>query len=146
MKGDAILTGKQEKFCQGVADGLTQADAYRAAYNASGMKPESVQVSASKLMADPKISQRVAELRRKLAERLLWTREQSIDELKAAIALAKETETPAAITSAIKELNAMHGYNAPAKLDVTTNGESLNAETPAQAAIARFLKAASEAE
>ena len=146
MKGDAILTGKQEKFCQGVADGLTQADAYRAAYNASGMRPESVQVSASKLMADPKISQRVAELRRKLAERLLWTREQSVDELKAAIALAKETETPAAITSAIKELNAMHGYNAPAKLDVTTNGESLNAETPAQAAIARFLKAASEAE
>lgn len=146
MKGDAILTGKQEKFCQGVADGLTQADAYRAAYNASGMRPESVQVSASKLMADPKISQRVAELRGKLAERLLWTREQSVDELKAAIALAKETETPAAITSAIKELNAMHGYNAPAKLDVTTNGESLNAETPAQAAIARFLKAASEAE
>lgn len=146
MKGDAILTGKQEKFCQGVADGLTQADAYRAAYNASGMRPESVQVSASKLMADHKISQRVTELRGKLAERLLWTREQSVDELKAAIALAKETETPAAITSAIKELNAMHGYNAPAKLDVTTNGESLNAETPAQAAIARFLKAASEAE
>lgn len=147
MKGDAILTGKREKFCQGVSDGLTQADAYREAFAVkAGTKAATVQEMASRLMSDRKIRARVAELRGKLAERLLWTREQSVCELKAAIALAKETKTPAAITSAIKELNAMHGYNAPAKLDVTTNGESLNAETPAQAAISRFLKAASEAE
>jgi hypothetical protein len=32
------LTAKQEAFCQGIADGLGQADSYRAAYDAEGMK------------------------------------------------------------------------------------------------------------
>jgi hypothetical protein len=30
------LTAKQEAFCQGIADGLGQADSYRAAYDAEG--------------------------------------------------------------------------------------------------------------
>lgn len=140
------LTGKQEKFCQGIADGLSQADAYRAAYNAENMKPESVQVNASKLMADAKVAQRVADLKKRLENKALWTREMSVKALVEAYKVAREGKQSGAMTGAVKELNAMHGYNAPAKLDVTTNGESLNAETPAQAAIARFLKAASEAE
>lgn len=37
-----MLTAKQEKFCQGVAKGLNYSDAYREAYNAGKMKPESV--------------------------------------------------------------------------------------------------------
>ena len=41
------LTPKQEKFAQCVADGMTQADAYRAAYDcAPSTKAESIQVNA----------------------------------------------------------------------------------------------------
>jgi hypothetical protein len=34
------LTAKQEAFAQGIADGIGQADAYRMAYDAGGMKDE----------------------------------------------------------------------------------------------------------
>lgn len=58
------LTSKQEAFAQAVASGKTQADAYRAAFNATKMKAETVQQEASRLMADRKVSARVAELRK----------------------------------------------------------------------------------
>ena len=41
------LTAKQEAFCQGIADGLGQADAYRAAYDAEGMKDNVIYARAS---------------------------------------------------------------------------------------------------
>jgi hypothetical protein len=44
------LTAKQEAFCQGIADGLGQADSYRAAYDAEGMKDNTIYPLASKLM------------------------------------------------------------------------------------------------
>jgi len=61
------LTPKQEKFALLVAQGMTQADAYRGAYSAKKMKPESVQVEASKLMSSPMVSLRVENLRTQAA-------------------------------------------------------------------------------
>ena len=111
------LTAKQEAFAQCIADGMTQADAYRTAYSAGKMADSSIHVNASKLMADAKISQRVEELRNALAERLLWKREDSVRVL---AKIAKEDpEAPhSSIVSAVKELNAMHGYNEPTKVNV----------------------------
>lgn len=58
------LTPKQEKFAQGVAEGKTQADAYRAAYNVRPTtKPETVVQAASRIMSDSNVSARVEELR-----------------------------------------------------------------------------------
>jgi predicted Ser/Thr protein kinase len=81
------------------------------------MVDSSIHVNASKLMADAKISQRVEELRNALAERLLWKREDSVRVL---AKIAKEDpEAPhSSIVSAVKELNAMHGYNEPTKVNV----------------------------
>lgn len=110
------LTPKQEAFAQAVASGMNQSDAYRAAYDASRTKPESVNVNASKMMADAKISLRVAELRKALESKGLWTREKSVLAL-AAIADGGEAK-PTEIVAAIKELNLMHGFNAPTKLDI----------------------------
>lgn len=109
------LTPKQEKFSQCVADGMTQADAYRAAYSAGAMKPETVQQTASRLMNDRKVSARVTELRRKLEEKGLWTREQSVEVLRDIAQTAKPGER----VSAVKELNAMHGFNEPTKLNLS---------------------------
>lgn len=58
MKGG--LTAKQEAFAQGVANGLTLADAYRQSYNAENMKEASIYTEASLLMDNPKIAQRVS--------------------------------------------------------------------------------------
>lgn len=109
------LTAKQEAFCQGIADGLGQADSYRAAYDAEDMKENSVYVNASKLMKNAKVTQRISELRSEVQEKQLWSREMSV---KALVAAYREG-SGAVKVSAVKELNAMHGYNEPSKLNIT---------------------------
>lgn len=111
------LTAKQEAFCQGIADGLTQAEAYRRAYNAKNMKDSTIHVKASELMADGKIAGRVQQMRDALAQAMIWRREDSVVVL-AEIARAKEEAPQSARVSAVKELNAMHGFNEPTKVDV----------------------------
>ena len=111
------LTAKQEAFCQAIADGLGQADAYRAAYDAGNMKENSVYVQSSKLMKSPKIAQRVSELRSEVQEKQLWSREMSIK----ALVRAYREGSGSVKVAAVKELNAMHGYNEPAKLNISGN-------------------------
>lgn len=112
------LTAKQEAFAQGIADGLGQADAYRAAYDAEGMKDNTIYPRASELMKNSKVTARVAELKAAVQEKQLWSREMSV---KALVQAYKEGSGSVKV-SAVKELNAMHGYNEPAKvqMDVRT--------------------------
>ena len=58
----AGLTEKQEKFAQGLAAGLTNAEAYRQAYDASTMKPATLHNESSKLSQHPAITARLREL------------------------------------------------------------------------------------
>lgn len=109
------LTAKQEAFCQGIADGLGQADAYRAAYDAEGMKDSTIYPHASKLMKNDKVRARIAELREGVQEKQLWSREMSIK----ALVQAYKKGSGSVKVAAVKELNAMHGYNQPAKLNIS---------------------------
>lgn len=109
------LTAKQEAFAQAIADGLNQSDAYRKAYNASKSTDKSVNELASALLKNIKVASRVAELRGALQESALWSREDSVRALRS-IANGGEAR-PGEIVSAIKELNAMHGYEAPKKIE-----------------------------
>lgn len=115
---DVKLTAKQEAFAQAIADGLGQADAYRMAYNAEGMKDSSVYPQASKLMKNPKVATRIGELKTQVADKQLWTREMSVKGLISAYRIALEAKTSTGMTAAVKELNIMHGYNEPTKLSV----------------------------
>lgn len=77
------LTAKQEAFSQEyVRNGGDASAAYRKAYDASRMKPESVNVNASKLLKNAKVAPRVAELQekaRKIAEdKFEWSAEQRL--------------------------------------------------------------------
>jgi len=75
------LTPKQEKFAQCVADGMTQADAYRTAYDCKPTtKPESIQDSASKLMRDARVLCRVDALRQAAIECWLKRQVEKIDD------------------------------------------------------------------
>lgn len=115
------LTPKQEKFAQCVADGMSQAEAYRTAFNAENMKSETIHSKASIIMADGKVRARVDELKAKLAEKALWTREMSVQALKKAMDIAETQNNATGLTGAVKELNLMHGYNAPIKLEIEEN-------------------------
>ena len=53
------LTAKQERFLAEMIKGATQADAYRAAYNATGMKPSAIYTEAGRIMANPEVSRRL---------------------------------------------------------------------------------------
>lgn len=110
------LTAKQEAFAQAVADGMTQADAYRKAYDAGRMKAETIQNNASSLMKHNGVSARIKELKAKVVEKHIWTREKSVRVL-SEIADDEESRNPDKV-SAIKELNAMHGFLAPSKHEV----------------------------
>ena len=74
-----MLTAKQEKFVNCIIEGMSQADAYRSAYNTSRMTDKTIHESASKLMADPKISTRVAELRGKLESKAIMTAQERME-------------------------------------------------------------------
>jgi len=112
-----MLTVKQEAFAQGIADGLDQASAYRAAYDAEGMADNTIYARASELVRNSKVADRIAQLKGALAEKVLWTREMSV---KALVQTFKESAGSVRV-AAVKELNAMHGYNEPSKLHVEGN-------------------------
>lgn len=96
------LTPKREKFAQCVASGLDQSASYRAAFDAGRMKPSSVNVNASKLMADTKVRQRVAELRQPIVAAVGITLESHLAELERLRNRADELDqVSAAITAEI---------------------------------------------
>ncbi len=114
-----MLTEKQDAFANAIASGSNQSDAYRAAYNAEKMKPETVWSNASRLLNDSKVSARIAELKAELAKKELWTREMSVKALIKAYKIAEESKNASGMTGAVKELNLMHGYNEPAEMRLT---------------------------
>ena len=67
---DRQLTAKQEKFVLAVVEGMTQADAYRHAYDTSKMTDKSIHEKASALMANVKVRSRYNELMDKVREKL----------------------------------------------------------------------------
>lgn len=73
-----MLTPKQEKFVQGIIDGMSQADAYRAAYNCSRMTDKTIWESASKLVNDTKVATRLSELRDRItSEKIMSAQKRS---------------------------------------------------------------------
>ena len=59
----ARLTDKQERFALAIAEGKTQSDAYRLAYNAEKMTNKLIHEKAAEVMRVDKVSTRVNELR-----------------------------------------------------------------------------------
>jgi hypothetical protein len=118
---DVKLTAKQEAFAQAIADGMGQADAYRMAYDAEGMKDNTVYPKASRMMNEGKIRARIDELKSQVVEKQLWTREMSVKGLIQAYRIAQDAKTSTGMTAAVKELNVMHGFNEPTKLSITGN-------------------------
>lgn len=109
------LTTRQEAFAQAVASGKSQSEALRIALpHAANWKPETVWSKSSAWMAMDKVRARVEAIRAELAERGLWSREQSVKVL-SEIAAAGEKDSDR--VRAVAELNKMHGFEAPQKVE-----------------------------
>jgi phage terminase small subunit len=102
-----MLTPKQEKFVQNIIEGMSQADAYRSAYNTNRMTDKSVWESASKLMNDPKVASRVQELRDQLADESIMTAKERLMWLSQII--KSKDETTSDKLKASDQMNKMQG-------------------------------------
>lgn len=87
------LTTKQENFCLKYLETGNASEAYRQAYDAEGMKPESVNRKAKEMMDNVKISARIAELRIPIIKRHNITVDGLIAELEEARIAALTAET-----------------------------------------------------
>jgi phage terminase small subunit len=106
------LTQKQEAFCQAVLTEENTSEAYRKAYDASGMLPASVNRKAKELMDNVKIAARLAELRAPVIERVQLTLEQHLNDLKyLRDSAAKRHQYAAAITAEIARGRAAGHYD-----------------------------------
>jgi phage terminase small subunit len=94
------LTPKQENFCLAYLETGNASEAYRRAYSAENMKPDSINVNACKLLADAKIALRLEELREPIMQRHAITVDDLLAELEEARQLAISTEAPAPAVSA----------------------------------------------
>ena len=101
-----MLTAKQESFVRNIIQGMSQADAYRAAYNTKQMSDNAIYREASLLMNSPKISQRIAELRAELAKPSIMTAQQRLEWL---TKLIQSEEDANAKLKAIDIMNKMQG-------------------------------------
>lgn len=76
-----MLTPKQEAFCLAYLETGNASEAYRRSYSAENMKPQSINVNASKLLADTKIALRVKELQDAAASAAIMGRKEALERL-----------------------------------------------------------------
>lgn len=75
------LTQKQEAFCLAFIETGNASEAYRRAYRGKKMAEKTVHESASRLLADRKVTARVAELRKMAADKAVLTLEKHLEKL-----------------------------------------------------------------
>lgn len=77
-----VLTGQRERFARAIAEGMSQSDAYRLAFNAKRSTMKTINEEASRIMADRKVAARVEQLVRPAVESAELSAEAHLDELK----------------------------------------------------------------
>jgi phage terminase small subunit len=92
-----MLTLKKDNFCLAYVESGKASEAYRIAFNAENMKPETIHKRASELLQEREVAGRIAELRQPVIEKAQITLEEHLNELKKLrdYALANEKYGPA---------------------------------------------------
>ena len=85
-------TQKKEDFCLAYLETGNASEAYRSAYDAKNMKPETIAKRASELMSDGYVTGRLEELRAPVREKALLTLESHLKRLDELSRKAEEAE------------------------------------------------------
>lgn len=102
-----MLTAKQEAFVQNIIQGMSQADAYRSAYSTKNMSDNAIYREASILLDNPKVAQRLKELRNELATPAIMSAQKRLEWL-TGIIKSKEESTGDKLR-AVDIMNKMQG-------------------------------------
>jgi hypothetical protein len=112
------LTPKQEKFARLVASGMKQVDAYRDAYDTQTTNKNSQRVRAYVESTKSNVADMIADLKARAEQGVVWTREMAMTALLDTYKLARDQNHAQGATGALKELNAMYGYNEATKINI----------------------------
>lgn len=104
------LTPKRQSFAMAYVETGNASEAYRRAFDAENMKPETIKKRASELLANGDVKGTVAELQAKHAEEHGVTVETIAEMLKEDRKFARQCETPAAAVSATMGLAKLYGH------------------------------------
>ena len=124
------LTTKQENFVQGLVAGLSQRDAYKQAYKTDRMKDSTINVKASELAKDGKVTVRYRELLKEYSNMNLWTREAAFNEYEWLKNRAKEDIQEEGVRQATANafLDSIEGMNQMAFRDLELADKKILAE------------------
>ena len=112
------LTPKQEKFARLVASGMKQVDAYRDAYDTQTTNKNSQRVRAYVESTKSNVADMIADLKARAEQGVVWTREMAMTALLDTYKLARDQNHAQGATGALKELNAMYGFNEATKINI----------------------------
>lgn len=112
------LTPKQEKFARNVASGMKQVDAYRDAYDTKTTNKNTQRVKALQETRKGNVAAMIEDLRRRAEEGVVWTRQMAMTALLDTYHMARDQNHATGATGALKELNAMYGYNEATKINI----------------------------
>jgi hypothetical protein len=129
------LTPKQEAFALAYVETGNASEAYRRSYNVKSSTPQAVWVSACRVLADAKVSLRVAQLQERAVKRHDVTIDSLTQELNEDRALAYRCGMPAAAISAVMGKAKLHGLAADR---VAMGGDAKN-PTPIQIASSKDI-------
>jgi phage terminase small subunit len=118
------LTPKQEAFSNAYVATGNASEAYRRAFSAGAMKPETVNRKAIELLSNGKITARVGALQAELKGKSDVTKERVLAEL-AKVGFA-DTDNLSAKIKALEVINKMLGFNEPVRSDITTGGAAIS--------------------
>lgn len=126
------LTEKQEMFAQGLAEGLTNAEAYRRAYDTSTMQPGTIHNESCKLAQHPKVAGRLNELlAEKRARNSMLTEKQADRVWRNVWRLAEGHDVPPAVQQSAIALAAKMAGMLTDRVDIKTeqvDSKSIEAE------------------
>lgn len=123
-----MLTAKQEEYAKNIVEGMNQADAYRSAYDAENMSDNAIYREASLLADNPKVAQRIADLRNQLAKPTIMTAQERLEWLTMLVKTGGTYNLSSDKIRAIDIMNKMTGeyvqrIEADVKSDITINIE-----------------------
>ena len=104
---ERMLTAKQEAFVQNIIQGMSQSEAYRSAYSTKNMSDNAIYREASLLVENPKVAQRLKELREELASPAIMTAQKRLEWLTGVI--SSKNESTGDKLRAVDIMNKMQG-------------------------------------
>jgi phage terminase small subunit len=121
-----LLTVKQEKFVQCIINGMSQREAYKTAYETRRMSDNAIDREASLLMKNPKLSQRLLELRDELVKPTIMTAQERLEYLSKVVkGEILDGESEAKIDSKLKAIDLMNKMSGEyvQKIEADVNNE-----------------------